>query len=310
MSHSHLRWPVAFSILAALLTLALKVAAYWLTGSVGLLSDAAESGVNLVAAVTAYFSLWYSAQPVDATHTYGHEKIEFFSSGLEGVLIVIAAIGIGWYAVNRLFVPQPLEKLGIGTATALVASGINFAVAIWLLRVGRRHQSIVLEADGQHLMTDVWTSVAVVLGLGLVWQTGLNWLDPVLALLVAANILRTGFGLVRRSFDGLMDHSLPPEEQQRVRSAIESTLKAGSNYHALRTRQAGAHRFVDFHLLVPGRQSVRQAHNQAMEIERAVERLWERVEVVIHIEPIDEPASYDDSEVLAVEREAHDKKSD
>jgi cation diffusion facilitator family transporter len=310
MSQSHLRRPVVFSILAALLTLALKVTAYWLTGSVGLLSDAAESGVNLVAAVTAYLSLWYSAQPVDATHTYGHAKIEFFSSGLEGVLIMIAAIGIGWYAVNRLLTPQPLEDLGIGTAIALIASGINFAVATWLLRVGRRHQSIVLEADGQHLMTDVWTSVAVVSGLGLVWLTGLNWLDPVMALLVAANILRTGFGLVRRSFDGLMDHSLPADEQQQVRGAIEATLKAGSNYHALRTRQAGAHRFVDFHLLVPGRQSVHEAHRQAEEIERAVQKLWERVEVVIHIEPIDEPSSYDDSAVLAVEREANDKKTD
>lgn len=310
MSQSHLRRPIVFSILAALLTLLLKTTAYWLTGSVGLLSDAAESGVNLVAAVTAFFSLWYSAQPVDATHTYGHEKIEFFSSGLEGILIIIAAGGIAWYAVHRLVFPQALEDLRIGTAVALVASAINFGVAIWLLRVGRRHHSIVLEADGQHLMTDVWTSVAVVAGLGLVWLTGYDWLDPLLALLVAGNILRTGVGLVRRSFDGLMDHALPMNEQHLVRSAIESALKSGFTFHALRTRQAGAHRFIDFHLLVPGKLSVRESHKLAMEIERAIQKLWERVEVVIHVEPIDEPSSYDDSEVLAVEREAHGQKCD
>lgn len=308
MSHAHLRRPVQFSILAALLTLLLKTTAYWLTGSVGLLSDAAESGINLIAAITAYLSLWYSAQPVDATHTYGHEKIEYFSSGLEGVLIVIAAGGIAWYAIHRLLFPQKLEDLGFGTAVALVASAVNLGVAIWLLRVGREHHSIVLEADGQHLMTDVWTSVAVVAGLGLVWLTGLDWLDPVMALLVAANILRTGVGLVRRSFDGLMDHSLPPDEQQQVRSAIESTLIAGSNYHALRTRQAGAHRFVDFHLLVPGRMSVHKSHQLAMQIEKAVQKLWERVEVVIHVEPIDEADSYEDSELLAIERETQVKK--
>src|SRR5262249_55392912 len=151
------------------------------TGSVGLLSDAAESGVNLVAAVTALVSLWYASQPVDVNHTYGHKKIEFFSSGLEGVLIIVAAAGIAWYPVQRFFVPQPLTALGLGTLVALVASLINFGVAQWLLRVGRRHGSIVLEADGQHLMTDVWTSVAVVAGLGLVSLTGVEVLDPLLA---------------------------------------------------------------------------------------------------------------------------------
>jgi cation diffusion facilitator family transporter len=303
MSNSHLRRPIVFSIAAALLTLALKASAYWLTGSVGLLSDAAESGVNLVAALTAFLSLWYSAQPVDASHTYGHEKIEFFSSGLEGILIIVAAGGIAWYAIHRLFVPRGLVELGIGTSVALVASIINFAVAQWLLRVGQQHHSIVLEADGQHLMTDVWTSVALVAGLGLVWLTGIEIIDPLFALAMAANILRTGFRLVRRSFDGLMDHALPESEQADVRRAIESALRPGAAYHALRTRQAGAHRFVDFHLLVPGRSTVRDSHRQAVEIERAIEKLWDRVEVVVHIEPIEEPASYQDSEVLAVEEQ-------
>jgi cation diffusion facilitator family transporter len=303
MSNHHLRRPIVFSIIAALLTLGLKAAAYWLTGSVGLLSDAAESGVNLVAAITALLSLWYSAQPVDASHTYGHEKIEFFSSGLEGILIIVAAGGIAWYAIHRLFVPQGLVELGIGTTVALVASIINLVVAQWLLSVGRRHHSIVLEADGQHLMTDVWTSIALVAGLSLVWLTGFEIFDPLFALAMALNILRTGFRLVRRSFDGLMDHALPESEQADVRAAIDKLLRPGTTYHALRTRQAGAHRFVDFHLLVPGRMTVRESHNQAMEIERAIEKLWERVEVVIHIEPIEEPASYRDSEVLAVEEQ-------
>lgn len=302
MSNHHLRRPVVFSILAALLTLALKTAAYWFTGSVGLLSDAAESGVNLIAAITALLSLWYAARPVDPSHTYGHEKIEYFSSGLEGSLIIVAACGIGWYAIHRLLVPQQLQELGIGLAVALAASAINFFVAQWLLRIGRKHQSIVLEADGQHLMTDVWTSVALIAGLALVRMTGLNFLDPLFALIMALYILTTGFRLVRRSFDGLMDHALPPAEQERVRAAVNSVLRPGAAYHALRTRQAGAHRFVDFHLLVPGRLSVREAHKQAVEIEQAIGKLWERVEVVIHIEPIDEAASYEDSEVLAIEQ--------
>jgi cation diffusion facilitator family transporter len=302
MSNDHLRRPIIFSIIAAILTLALKATAYWFTGSVGLLSDAAESAVNLVAAVTALLSLWYSAQPVDATHTYGHEKIEFFSSGLEGSLIIVAAGGIAWYAIQRLITLQQLESLGLGAAMALAASLINFAVAQWLLRVGRKHQSIVLEADGQHLMTDVWTSVAVVAGLTVAWVTGLTILDPLLALAMAGNIVWTGFRLVRRSFDGLMDHALPEAELAQVRAAIDATLRAGATYHALRTRQAGAHRFVDFHFLVPGTMTVRESHKQTIEIERAVQKLWDRVEVVIHVEPIEEPASYQDSEVLAVER--------
>jgi cation diffusion facilitator family transporter len=297
----NLRRPLWFSILAAVLTLALKAAAYWYTGSVGLLSDAAESGVNLVAAVTAMLSLWYSAQPVDRNHTYGHEKIEYFSSGLEGVLIAAAAVGIAWYAIRRLIVPQPIHELGVGAAVALVASLINLGVALWLLRTGRRYHSIVLEADGQHLMTDVWTSVALVTGLALVAATGIEVLDPILALVMAVNILWTGCGLVRRSFNGLMDHALPADELAVVRQAIESVLARGATYHALRTRQAGAHRFVDFHLLVPGRTSVRDAHHQAVRLEEAIQTALPSAEVVVHVEPIEEPASWQDSELLAVE---------
>lgn len=291
-----------FSILAALLTLAMKTTAYALTGSVGLLSDAAESLINLIASLAAFFSLWYSAQPVDVSHTYGHKKIEYFSSGLEGVLIMVAAGGIGAYAVQRLIVPQPLQALGVGTSVSLAASLVNLAVGQWLLRVGRRNQSIVLEANGHHLMTDVWTSVAVVGGLGLVALTGVEPLDPLLALLMALNILRTGGQLVTRSFNGLMDHSLPADEQLAVRGAIAATLPPGTAYHALRTRQAGADRFVDFHLLVAGRTDVAQAHRLAVQIERAIQAALPGTEVVVHIEPIEEPASWKDSELINVEK--------
>jgi len=304
---AHLQRPLWFAILAALLTSLLKLTAYWYTQSVGLLSDAAESGVNLIAAVTALASLWYSSQPVDCNHTYGHEKIEYFSSGIEGMLIAVAAVGIAWYAIRRLIYPEPIQELGVGLAISLIASAINFGVGMWLLRVGRRYHSIVLEADGQHLMTDVWTSVAVVAGLGLVALTGIQQLDPILALAMAGNILWTGFGLVRRSFNGLMDHALPAEELAEVRRAIESRLEPGTTFHALRTRQAGAHRFIDFHLLVPGNCRVDAAHRQAVKLEESIRSSFPSAEVVIHIEPIDEPASWHDSELLAIEENAPSK---
>lgn len=301
MSSAHLYRPVYFAILAALVTLGMKVTAYLLTGSVGLFSDAAESVVNLLTSVAALTSLWYSAKPVDATHTYGHEKIEYFSSGLEGVLVTGAAVGIGGYAVRRLIFQERLENLAIGTLVALAASLVNLAVAQWLLRVGRRHQSIVLEADGQHLMTDVWTSVALVGGLGLVYLTDIQALDPILAIAMALNILRTGISLIVRSFNGLMDHSLPPDEQAVVRKAVEKCLSPHMAYHALRTRQAGARRFVDFHLLVPGPATVRAAHTEAHRIEQAIVAALPGVEVTIHIEPIEEKASYQDSPVIPIE---------
>jgi cation diffusion facilitator family transporter len=290
------------SVAAALVTLLLKGAAYLVTGSVGLLSDAAESLINLVAALTAYLSLWYASQPVDESHTYGHDKIEYFSSGLEGVLILLAAGGIAWYAVARLFSPEMPQNLGVGALIALGASLVNFVVALILLRVGRRHGSIVLEADGKHLMTDVWTSAGVLLGLGLVYLTGLEVFDPLIALLVAANILWTGFDLVRRSFNGLMDHALPAAEQDAVRAAIVGVLEEGTTFHALRTRQAGTHRFADFHLLVPGKSTVRRAHDLANRVEKAVCAAVPGIEVTIHIEPIEERASWEDSALLDIER--------
>ncbi len=294
---------MVLSILAAIVTLGLKTVAWWLTGSVGLLSDAAESVVNLVAACTAYFSLWYAARPVDADHTYGHEKIEFFSSGLEGGLVMVAAMGIAGVAVHRMVVPHHPEKLDIGVVVCSVAALVNLAVARLLIRVGRVRESIVLEADGQHLMTDVWTSAAVIVGVGLVWLTDIPIFDPLCALLMAANILWTGFALVWRSFDGLMDHALPVEEQKVVRSAIDRMLEPGITYHALRTRQAGARRFIDFHLLVPGATSVKAAHDVVNRIEAAIAEALPGSEITIHIEPIEEPGAWNDSELLRVERE-------
>lgn len=296
-----LKVPILLSILAAVLTLGLKGTAYYLTGSVGLLSDALESLVNLVAAVTAFGCLLYAAKPVDPSHTYGHEKIEFFSSGLEGVLILAAALGIAWYAVRRLIHHENLHPLGTGLVISLVAALINGVVARILLRVGRAHDSIILEADGRHLMTDVWTSVGVVAGLCLVWLTGWEVLDPLLALAVAVNILHTGFDLVRRSFNGLMDHALPPDELTRVRGAIESHLGPHMHYHALRTRQAGSRRFVDFHLLVPGALTVQQAHTLTGRIEAAVRATLPGMEITVHIEPIEEPAAWQDSALLPLE---------
>lgn len=303
MASSHPRFPLVLSIAAALVTMAMKSLAYWLTGSVGLLSDALESLVNLVAAATALLCIWFASRPVDSSHTYGHEKAEYFSSGLEGMLILVAAGSIAWYAFLRLIQPQPLEELGPALAVSLAAALINFGVAQILLRAGRRTHSIVLEADGQHLMTDVWTSIGVVAGLGVVGFTGWLALDPIIALAVAANITWTSFGLIVRSFHGLMDHSLPKSEQDIIRTAIGKSLPPGVTFHAVRTRQAGVRRFVDFHLLVPGAWSVRKAHDLSGAVEQAVSQVLPGIEVTIHIEPIEEKASWEDSALLPIERE-------
>lgn len=301
MSTAPPRYPVVLSILAALLTLAMKSTAYGLTGSVGLLSDAAESLINLLAAVTALVCLWYAARPIDPTHTYGHEKIEYFSSGLEGTLILVAAGGIAWTAVDRFLHPQPLQAIGLGATLALAASLINLGVGLLLLRVGKRTGSILLEADGQHLLTDVWTSIGVAGGLFIVFLTGWEVLDPILALLVAANILWTACHLLARSFNGLMDHSLPEEEQARVRQTIEANLGPGVTYHALRTRQASMRRFVDFHLLVPGAWSVQKGHDLSEKVEGALRAVLAGLEITVHLEPIEEQSSWQDSELLSFE---------
>lgn len=286
---------MGLSIFAAIFTLAFKYAAYSLTGSVGLLSDAVESSVNVVAAFTALFALWYAAQPADRTHPYGHEKIEFFSSGIEGGLIVVAAAGIIYEALKRWANPQLPHGIFIGVTVALIATVINYAVAQMLLRTARRVDSIVLEADGHHLMSDVWTSIGVVIGLLLAHVTHHTWIDPLIAILVALNIVRIGYSLLRRSFDGLMDRALNETEIERIRAAIGESIEDGMTYHALRTRRAGSRRFADYHLLVPGDLSVRDAHDCEMKIESAILEAVPGIEVTSHIEPIEEPLAWNDS---------------
>lgn len=282
------------SIAAALATILLKTVAWWLTGSVGLLSDAMESVVNLAGAVMALWMLTLAALPADHNHAYGHSKAEYFSSAFEGFLILIAALGIGWTAIDRLLHPQPLEQLGIGLAVSVGASLINFVVARILLTAGRQHRSITLEADAHHLMTDVWTSAGVLLGVGAVALTGWGWLDAVVALLVAANIVWTGFQLMRRSAQGLMDVALPAEQQQAIARVLDDFRPRGIDFHALLTRQAGARAFISVHVLVPGLWSVQHGHDQAEEIEAAIRAAVPHAHVLTHLEPIEDPLSQDD----------------
>jgi cation diffusion facilitator family transporter len=279
---------------AAIATIALKTIAYQLTGSVGLLSDALESLVNLAGAAMALGMLTVAARPADGDHPHGHDKAEYLSSGVEGTLILLAALGIGVAAVGRLLHPRPLEEIGLGLAVAIIASLVNLAVAIVLLRSGRRHNSITLEANAQHLMTDVWTSVGVVVGVGLVTVTHWLWLDPVVALVVAINIVWTGVRIMRRSVLGLMDTALVRKEQDALEAVIRRHLPEGVQHHALRTRQSGARRFVSLHVLVPGDWTVHRGHELLEQLEHEIRRTVPNVSVLTHLEPLDDPASWDD----------------
>jgi cation diffusion facilitator family transporter len=283
------------SIAAAVVTIGLKAGAYYLTGSVGLLSDALESIVNLVGGFMALIMLTIAALPPDDEHTYGHSKAEYFSSGAEGGLIIVAAIGIVITAINRLLHPQELEKLGLGLLVCLGASLINLAVALVLLRAGKKNHSITLEANARHLMTDVWTSVGVIVGIGAVVLTGWKWLDSLVALAVGANICFTGGKIVRRSVLGLMDTSLPPEDIQLVRDIFKKYEAAGVQFHALRSRQSGAHRFVSMHVLVPGQWTVQAGHELLEKIEADIRSALPRITVFTHLESLDDPASWDDT---------------
>lgn len=282
------------SIAAALITICLKGGAYLLTGSVGLLSDALESLVNLVAAVATLLALAVAARPADDDHAYGHTKAEYFSSGFEGALVLIAAVAIAWTAVPRLIAPQPLEEVGLGLVISSLASVINLAVARLLMKAGKRHGSISLEADAHHLMTDVWTSIGVIGGVGAVALTGWQRLDPILALLVAANIVRIGFSLIRRSMLGLLDTALPEELRQPIEGVFSVYESRGIQFHALRTRGAGRRRFVSFHVLVPGEWTVQRGHDLCEEIEEEIRRVVPGSTVFTHLEPIEDPASWRD----------------
>jgi cation diffusion facilitator family transporter len=282
------------SIAAALLTIALKTAAYLLTGSVGLLSDALESVVNLAGALIALWMLTIAAREPDDDHAYGHTKAEYFSSGAEGTLIIVAAVSIAVAAIDRLRVPRPLEHIGFGLGAAVVASLVNLAVARILLAASRRSHSITLEADARHLMTDVWTSVGVLVGVLAVKLTGWGRLDPIVALAVAGNITWTGFDIVRRSALGLLDTALPLPEREAVRGALERTLPSGVEFHALRTRQSGARRFVSVHVLVPGMWTVQRGHTLLERLEREIRAVVPNATVFTHLESLDDPSSWDD----------------
>ncbi len=285
------------SIAAAIATILLKGVAWKLTGSVGLLSDAIESFVNLAGAIMALWMLTLAALPADDDHAHGHGKAEYFSSAFEGFLILLAAVSIGYTAIDRLMHPQPLEAVGAGLLVSVAASVINFATARILLGVGQKYNSITLEADAHHLMTDVWTSVGVIVGVGLVWMTGWLWLDPAIALLVAANIVWTGWQLMQRSAAGLMDISLPTDKLEQIETLLAAYRKQGLDFHALRTRQAGSRAFVTLHVLVPGLWTVQQGHDWAERIEADIRNTLPHAHVTTHLEPIEDPVSMVDQEL-------------
>lgn len=282
------------SIAAAVVTIALKIVAWAITGSVGLLSDAAESLVNLLGGCLALAMLTVAARPADEDHAYGHGKAEYFSSGVEGGLILVAAAGITVTAIGRLLHPRPLEEIGLGLAASAVASLINLAVALSLLRAGRRHGSITLEANARHLLTDVWTSAGVIAGVGLVALTDLLWLDPLVALLVAANIVRTGADIVRRSVHGLMDKALVETDLETVRGILRRYESQGVQFHALRTRQSGARKFVSVHVLVPGQWTVQRGHELLERIEADIRSALPGSTVFTHLESLEDPSSWED----------------
>ena len=290
------------SIFAAVLTIGLKTGAYLLTGSVGLLSDALESLINLAAAVMALMMLKLAARPPDAEHAFGHDKAEYFASGIEGTLILLAALGIGWSATIRLFHPQPLEHINLGLIVSAVATVVNLIVGQILIRVGNQYRSITLEADGQHLMTDVWTSVGVIVGVWTVAATDWLILDPLIALLVAANIIWAGFKLMRRSALGLMDTSVSTEKQDSIKQVLDRyALEKGIDYHALRTRRAATRSFISVHILVPGAWTVHEGHQLLEEIEADIRRDIKGAIVFTHLESLDDPASWHDIELDRLE---------
>ena len=297
MQSKSARFYAFLSIAAAILTIALKLGAYLLTNSIGFLSDAMESGVNLVAAVFAVWALTYAAKPPDEEHVFGHSKAEYFSSGFEGALILVAAISIAIAAIPRLIHPEPLEQVSIGLLLSIIASAINGGVALILLKAGKRLHSITLRADAHHLLTDVWTSVGVILGLLLVSVTGWLILDPLIAILVAINIVWTGAKLIQESSSALLDASIPLIERQMIDELLSAYDRQQVQFHAIRTRMAGMRKFVSFHVLVPGAWTVQQGHDLCEEIESKICQSLPSINVFIHLEPLEDPKSWTDQEL-------------
>lgn len=283
------------SVAASVVTIVLKVGAWWLTGSVGLLSDAAESLVNLVAAIVALVALTIAERPADDDHQFGHSKAEYFSAGVEGAMIFVAAGSIIVLAVERLLNPQELEQLGIGLLVSIVASVVNGVVGMMLIRAGRQNRSVTLTADGKHLLTDVITSIGVVVGVGLVWLTGWSALDPIVAIGVGINILFVGGRLVRESMMGLMDATLSDEDNATIEAVLDSYRRSGEvDFHELRTRESGMRRFVEFHVLVPGAWSVERAHDLVEKVETEIRDKLPDSHIASHMEPIEDDRAYND----------------
>jgi cation diffusion facilitator family transporter len=298
MSPTPLRY-AKYSVAASLATLALKFGAWGLTGSVGLFSDAVESLVNLSASLLALWALSVAHRPADDDHSYGHGKVEYFSSGAEGLLIMVAAVGIAWASLERFRHPVPLDNLGLGMLVAMLAALINLAVARSMLAAAKRFDSITLEADARHLLTDVWTSAGMIAGLTCLLFLPASWavLDPIIGLVMAANICFTGFSLLRRSAGALMDHALPEDEIARIEAAIRAHAGPGARYHGLRTRKAGRERFADFHLLLPGKTSVSASHDLCCAIEDNIRAALPGIRLTIHVEPLEDDASFDGDHV-------------
>lgn len=282
---------LTLSLVVAGVVFSLKWLAYTLTGSVALYSDALESIVNIVAAGAALIAVLVSRRPADSNHPYGHTKAEYFSAVLEGVLIVLAALAIVREAWPKLMTPEPIAELGIGMLVSLAASGLNAALGWFLIRNGRKARSPAVVADGQHILTDVLTSVGVLVGIGLAWLSGWWVLDPLLAIAVAINILWVGWRLVRDSVGGLMDEAIPEQELTDIRSSLNYALEGLASdgkvleVHDLRTRRAGPNTFVEFHLVVPGATTVEQAHQICDRLENALRANLDGVRTTIHVEP-------------------------
>ena len=282
------------SVATSFVTIALKFAAYFLTGSIGLLSDAVEAIVNIVAALVALAVLTYAAEAPDREHNFGHEKAQYFSSGIEGALIFVASGAIIYSAIPRLMYPQELEQVSFGLFLSVLAALANAGCAWVMLRAARAHRSITLEADAKHLLTDVWTTAGVFIGVVLVATTGWLRLDPLIAIAVALQILWTGWHLMTRSFHGLMDFAVPDEDRAVIVDVLETLRHQGGDYHALRTRVAGAKSFVDVHVLVPGTMSVQAGHDLVEKLENEIRTRLPHVEVLTHLEPLEDPKSWDD----------------
>jgi cation diffusion facilitator family transporter len=282
------------SIAAAVVTITLKTVAWQVTGSVGLLSDAAESVVNLVAAIAVLVALKVAAMPADKNHHYGHTKAEYFSAAIEGMMIFVAALVIMYTAVERFLNPRPIDNVGIGLAISVLASLVNGAAAVVLLRAGRRYRSLTLTADGKHLLTDVWTSAGVVAGVLVVALTGIERLDPVVAFLVGLNIVWTGWKLIRASSEGLMDISMSKEDNRAIADILAGFVTREVHFHALRTRESGHHRFAEVHVLVPGAWTVQQGHDLVEEVEAAVHAGFGQIALTCHLEPSEDPRAYGD----------------